>query len=124
MHHTVKVLLDLLDIFFRSHEPLHEDIKLFVQPDDLDPSIDDPRARPSSSLIVIIVGPYSLLTRTVLAMTSHIIATRLASQAPSTGIIAHITVQDADFIPEIFLLGRLASLLGRHTTLSRVIPTL
>lgn len=39
MHHTVEVLLDLLDVLFCTHEAFHEDVELLVQADDLDSSI-------------------------------------------------------------------------------------
>jgi len=52
MHNTIEVLLNLLNILFSPHETLHKDIKLFVQPYNLDASVDN--ATPRALIIVII----------------------------------------------------------------------
>ena len=33
MHDSIKILLDLFDIFFCPHKPLHENVKLFIKSD-------------------------------------------------------------------------------------------
>jgi hypothetical protein len=60
MHDSVEVLFDLFDVFLRSHEPLHKDIKFLVETDNLDTCIAQSWIMQRVTALVLIVLTLSI----------------------------------------------------------------